>query len=332
MNTAPTLAARDRAVWSLFDDWCAGSDRLALPATPDTLARFITENPAAASTQRRRITVINSVHRTTEHPAPGDAETVRQMVNQTRAERLARLTADVAGVIDRLPAAGWTAGLFGRRDGLLLLLAAAGLSFEQISALRRADLSAAGDTLVIERHRIILTAPPYPGSVSPAQVYRRWAQILDFQDRAPSTRLLANRLDADRLPTEFSPRSLTDRALAQQQSAPIFTPIDRWGHTAFDRSALSAHSIAGIVATHLSGRSPTHRRYRPRVRHDDVPEPYQPPTYPETVLDDGYYDRGLQARRTAQASLTDVVDVLDDVEDRADEIMEKLLAVLDGQL
>lgn len=330
---APTgLVSRDHAVWSLFDDWCAGSDRVALPADPETLARFIVENPAAVTTQRRRVSVVNSVHRASEHPAPGDAESVRRMINKARAKRLSQLTADVSEIIDRLPTGGWTAGLFGRRDGLLLLLAAAGLSFEQISGLRRRDLNGTGDTLIVDRHGIVLTAPAYPGAVSPAQVYRRWSQVLDFQDRAPSTRLLADRLDADRLPTEYPPRPVSDKVLARQQSAPVFTPIDRWGHTPFDRSSLSAHSIAAIVAAHLSGRSPTHRPYRRRARRDEEPEPYQPPSYPDVVLADDYYDHGLQARREAHDSLTDVADVLDDVEDRADEILEKLLAVLDGAL
>ena len=318
-------------MWALFDDWCAAADQVALPADPMTLAQFITENPAALATQRRRITTINAVHRTAAHPAPGSADTIRRMLNQARVDRLSRLATTVAEIIDRLPTRGWTAGMFGRRDGLLLLLAASGLSFEQISALRRADLRIDGEALIVETvHPIRLDPLAHPGSLSPAQVYRRWLHILEFQDRAPSTHLLAGRLDRDSLPTSYLPRPMTEDLLAQQESAPLFTPIDRWGHTPFDRSPLAAQSIADIVASHVTGRSPSHRPYQRRPRLSDAPD-WQPEIYPETVLDDQYYESGLEARRNAHAALTDVTAELDDVEARADAILKKLLAVLDAE-
>lgn len=110
------------------------------------------------------------------------------MLNQAGAARLSHLATTGAGIIDRLPTAGWTAGLFGRRDGLVLLLAASGLTFEQISALRRGDLAVDGEPEVIESvHTIRLEPSDFPGALSPAQVYQRWLQILEVQDRAPST-------------------------------------------------------------------------------------------------------------------------------------------------
>lgn len=328
-----TLRTRDRAVWTLFEDWCAAADHVALPAGPVTLAQFIDENPAAVATHRRRITVINTVHRAEHHCAPGTAEAIRRMLNQARAERLSRLSATVAEIIYRLPTSGWTAGLFGRRDGLLLLLTSSGLSFEQISALRRSDLQTDGDALFVHgSHQIRVTSLAYPGEISPAEIHRRWLQVLEFQDRTPSTRLLADRLDADRLPATYLPRHVTDEVLAQRQSAPLFTPIDRWGHTPFDRSPLSAQSIADVLAAHVAGRSPSHRPYRRRPPASDGPEPYQPPTYPETVLDDRCYENGLRARRDAHTALTDVTATLDDVEDQADAILQRLLAVLDAEL
>ena len=327
------LGAKDRAVWGLFGDWCAGADQMTLPAGPVTLAQFIEENPAALATQRRRITTINAVHRAAGLPAPGSADTIRRMLNQARSDRLSRLVTAVADVIDQLPTSGWTAGLFGRRDGLLLLLAASGTSFEQISALRRADLRVDGEALIVENlHPVRIDPHTYPGSLSPAQVYQRWLQILEFQDRAPSTSLLADRLDADTLPTEYLPRPVTEEVAARRQRAPLFTPIDRWGHMPLDRSVLSAQSVANIVAAHVNGRSPVRRAHRRRPRPSDAPETYQPEEYPEVVLDDRYYESGLEARRNAHTALSDVAATLDDVEDRADAILEKLLAVLDGEV
>ena len=58
---------------------------------------------------------------------------------------------------------------------------------------------------------------------------------------------------------------------------------------------------------------------------------YEPEVFPEIVLDDTYYESGLEARRAARTALTDVTAALDDVEGRADEILRKLLAVLDTE-
>lgn len=109
-----------------------------------------------------------------QRPAPGGGASrpgSARMLNHARAARLARLASTVAEIIDRLPTAGWTAGLFGRRDGLVLLLAASGLSFEQISALRRGGLRVDGEALVVEgTHPIRLDPSTHPGALSPAQV------------------------------------------------------------------------------------------------------------------------------------------------------------------
>lgn len=327
MTTPTGLRATDRSVWALFRDWCAAADLPTLPADPLTVAQFIAENPAALSTQRRRVTTINSVHRAAEHPTPGSAESIRRTLNHARAQRFSSLAATADDVIGQLPSTGWTAGLFGRRDALLLLLAASGLSFGQISDLRRADLRVDRETLVLDvTHSITVDPLTARSSLAPAQVYRRWLQILEFQDRAPSTHLLASRLDTDTLPIDYLPRAMTDELVAQQQSAPLFIPIDRWGHTPFARSPLSAHSIARIVEAHISGRSPGHRPHQRHSHSDEGTETI----VPEIVLDDRYYESGLQARRTAHASLADVHGTLDDVEARADEILKKLLSILDA--
>lgn len=330
MTATLELRPKDRPVWALFEDWCAGADMTALPAGPLTLAAFIAENPAALATQRRRITVVNTVHRGANRPAPGDADTVRRMLGQERVQRLSRLQATVSEIIDRLPTAGWTAGLFGRRDGLLLLLATSGLSFEQISALRRCDLHLDGQALVVDSVHTLTLLPRAAATLTPAEIYQRWLQILEFQDRAPSTYLLANRLDADRLPTEYAPRDVGETHADQRDTAPLFTPIDRWGHTPFARAPLSAQSISRVFAAHVAGRPPAHRSLRP-FRPGDLAPATELPVYPETVLDDRHYDAGIEARRKAHEALTDVTSTLDEVEDRADAILERLLAVLDGE-
>lgn len=326
------LGVKDRSGWALFTDWCAAADHIALPAAPATLAQFIAENPAALSTQRRRITTVNTVHRAAGHPAPGRADTIRRIVNQRRTERLSRLEVVVSEIIPRLPVFGWPGGLFGRRDALLLLLASAGLRFEQISALHRNNIHIEGQTLIVGGvHPFRLAPSTYQQSLNPVAVYERWAQILEFLDRTPSTRLLAEHLDSHTLPTSDFLSTPTGTVAGGKQSGPLFTPIDRWGHTPIAGSPLSPQSVASIITAHLENQAPPHRSYSRRPRHSDAPELHEPEVFPEIVLDDTYYESGLEARRAAHTALTDVTAALDDVEDRADEILRKLLAVLDTE-
>ncbi|MDV6278749.1 recombinase [Rhodococcus erythropolis] len=326
------LGVKDRFGWALFTDWCAAADRTALPADPVTLALFIAENPAALSTQRRRITIVNAVHRTGGHRAPGGADTIRRIVNTPRADRLSRLEAIVSEIIPRLPVFGWPGGLFGRRDALLLLLASSGLSIEQISALHRTNIHIDGQTLIISGvHPVQLAPTTYQQSLNPVAVYRRWAQILDFLDRTPSTRLLAEHLDSPTLTTNTVATEETGTVAGGKQSGPLFTPIDRWGHTPIAGTALSAQSVASIITAHLENQAPPHRRYRRRPRSGDTPDVDEPEVFPEIVLDDSHHESGLHARRAAHTALTDVTAALDDVEDRADEILRKLLTVLDTE-
>lgn len=326
------LGVKDRSGWALFTDWCAAADHIALPAAPATLAQFIAENPAALSTQRRRITTVNTVHRAAGHPAPGDADTIRRIVNQRRTDRLSSLEVVASEIIPRLPTFGWPSGLFGRRDALLLLLASAGLSIEQISALHRNNIHIEGQTLIVGGvHPFRLAPSTYQQSLNPVAVYERWAQILEFLDRTPSTRLLSEHLDAHTLPTSELSSGAAGAVVGGKQSGPLFTAIDRWGHIPIAGSPLTAQSIASIITAHLENQAPPHRSYSRRPRHSDAPDVYEPEVFPEIVLDDGYYESGLEARRAAHTALTDVTAALDDVEDRADEILRKLLAVLDTE-
>lgn len=326
------LGVNDRSGWALFTDWCAAADHIALPADPVTLAQFIAEKPAALSTQRRRITTVNTVHRAAGCPPPGAADTIRRIVNTSRADRLSRLESIVSEIIPRLPTFGWPSGLFGRRDALLFLLASTGLRFEQISALRRNNIHIEGQTLIVDGiHPVRLAPATYQQSLNPGEVYERWAQILEFLDRTPSTRLLAEHLDAHTLPTSEMSSGAAGAVVGGKQSGPLFTAIDRWGHTPIAGSPLTAQSIASIITAHLENQSSPHRSYSRRPRHNDAPDVDEPEVFPDIVLDDRYYESGLEARRAAHTALTDVTAALNDVEDRADEILRKLLAVLDTE-
>ncbi len=220
------ISARYRHDWALFADWCAAADHRPIPATPEALALFLREHPAAVATQRRRLSAINAVHTGHGYPAPGRTETVRRHLDTTRASRLDRLGRLLMQRAVELPSTGWPSGLFGRRDALLLVLAATGMTFTDITGLRRRDIRLDGDTLVVitragERFRL----PPDPetGDNPAAAIHRRWVQIQAFLDQHPGTHLLRHHLTD---PVEI----IVDPLDEEQARQPLLCPIDRWGH------------------------------------------------------------------------------------------------------
>ena len=199
-NSSPTPRVPHRYVhdWALFTDWCDVCEHRALPAHPTVVAEFLADHPAAAGTQRRRVTAINAVHTTNSLPAPGRAETIRQLLNETRAERMERVRSVAWQRIPQIPTTGWPDGLFGRRDALILTLVVGGLGFEDIAGLRRTDLTADDAALVVRvGERWIRIPDGSDGPVSAVAMHRRWVEVLGFLDRYPSTQLLAQRLDRD---------------------------------------------------------------------------------------------------------------------------------------
>ncbi|MCK0089233.1 hypothetical protein MWU77_00370 [Rhodococcus sp. F64268] len=313
------LPARYRHDWALFADWCAAVDRPPIPASPDTLALFLGEHPAADATQRRRLSAINAVHTDHGYPAPGRTETVRRHLDATRAQRLDRLGCLLVQRAVELPTTGWPSGLFGRRDALLLVLAATGMTFVDITRLRRRDLRLDGNTLVAttragERVRLV----PYPetGGNPAATIYRRWAEIQTFLDQYPGTHLLRHHLTE---PTEI----ITDPLDAEQARQPLLCPIDRWGHLPHAQP-MTPQSVSTLVRAHLSGRVPA-RRALPVPSKDDTDTCLEP----EIDLDPGYYDRGIAARRRNHETLEDLTDVFDELEARADALLEDLMGVLE---
>jgi hypothetical protein len=314
------IPSRYRHDWALFADWCAAADHRPIPAAPDMLALFLHEHPAAVATQRRRLSAINAVHTGHGYPAPGRTETVRRHLDITRASRLDRLARLLLQRATELPTEGWPSGLFGRRDALLLVLAATGMSFTDITRLRRRDLSLDGDTLVVttragERFRLALD--PESGDNPAATIYQRWAEIQAFLDLYPGTHLLRYHLTD---PIEI----IADPLDAEQARQPLLCPIDRWGHLPHGQQ-MTPQSVSVLVRAHLSGRAPV-RRALPVPSQDNTSAPVES----GVILDSGYYDRGTAARRRDHHGLEDLTGVFDEIEARADALFDELLRVLEG--
>ncbi|MFF0284270.1 hypothetical protein ACFYSW_28645 [Rhodococcus aetherivorans] len=317
------IPTRYRHDWALFADWCTATDQLALPASPEALALFLREHPAAPATQRRRVSAINTVHTHRGHPAPGRSETVRRRLDAARAARHDRLAPLLHQRAAQLPTTGWPSGLFGRRDALLLTLAATGMPFAQLARLRRGDIRLEAGTLVATTdggERFCL-APESAAAECPAvAVYRRWAEIQAFLDAYPNTDLLAQHLTD---PVEVEQVALTYRQARQ----PLLSPIDRWGHLPLMPQPMTAQSITSLVRDHLAGRAPA-RTPLPLRKQGDRDDPH---VGGETGidLDPHYYERGVAARRQARDRLDGLADVFDDIEARADALLQDLLNVLE---
>ncbi|MDN5760399.1 MAG: hypothetical protein L0H59_18070, partial [Tomitella sp.] len=191
----PRVSAGYRADWALFCDWCAAVGEDPLPAATATLVAFLQAHPAAAVTQRRRLTAIRAAHTRDGWPTPGLAATDGRFVEHQRAPAG---RAQLRHVVAALPTAGWPAGLLGRRDALLLVLSqVVGLTFTQIERLQRSDMHvehpAEGVPLLVvttDGRRWQVPAEEDPRSC-PVAVYLRWARLRTFFDKRPSTAALA---------------------------------------------------------------------------------------------------------------------------------------------
>lgn len=314
------IPARYRHDWALFTDWCIAADRNPVPAAPETLALFLHEHPAAVATQRRRLSAINAVHTDHGYPPPGRTETVRRYLDTARTHRLDRLARLLMQRAAELPTTGWPSGLFGRRDAMLLVLASTGMSFTDITRLRRRDLRFDGDTLVVTTRsgeRFRLASDPETGDNPAVMIYRRWADIQTFLDQYPGTHLLRQHLTD---PVEI----VADPLDAEQARQPLLCPIDRWGHLPHAHP-MTPQSVSMLVRAHLSGHAPVRKTLR-------VPSQDEVHVWvdPEITLDPAYYERGTAARRRSHSDLDGLAEVFEEVEARADVLFNNLLSILDG--
>lgn len=314
--------------WALFVDWCTAADIESLPASPVTLVEFLDENPAGDTVQLRRVSAINHTHLDAGHPAPGRATSLRLALDSARSDRVIRRAVQYQAIATGLPTAGSTAALFGRRDAVLLLLAAAGLSYNAIAELDSGDITIDGESIWISgRHRIRIDPHDVTG-FRPVEVWERWHTILQFSDRYPSTTLLAEHLQDNTFP------AMSGWPI---RSGPIAVPIDRWGHMPFPVAAMTAAEIGSVIARHRAGNAPLHTsRSQSAVDSRNLGDTEQlrvidsPDLELSVELDSGYYFSGVDARRRAHVALAGVPAMVDDVEDRIEVLLQRTLDLLES--
>ncbi|MGW5383995.1 recombinase [Nocardia sp. NPDC003963] len=303
------LPDRYRSAWEEFDDWCTARHLPSWPAPPGVVVAYLVANPKSPATQRGRVTAINAAHRRAGLPAPGRAEAVRELYNPARAARRARTRTAVDAVLTELPVSGWVRGLFGRRDAVLLTLAAAGLSFPRLAGLRQEQIQVTDTAVIVDDGMLVLPARPDESLLCPVQILRRWAAVTNLAPRGYGHAILAEQLTENTLaPADFDSRWATQ---------PLLTAFDAYGYPAGHAPIGRLHPLhpttaAAIAAAHLSGNP---RRHRNRPRTAPVPEQVPAPPVVEPIdLDPGYYDRGVAARwrdRPAHDELDDLLDALE---------------------
>jgi site-specific recombinase XerD len=143
-----------RAEWQFFTLWCSARGLELLQASPETVARFLSDQATAgvkASTIARRAAAIGYAHKLAGYPEPPtNAEMVKAVMRGihraigTAPERKAPATADLIGeMLQRCPVT-----LAGKRDRALLALGFAGAFWRsELVALEVADLAQVTDGL-----------------------------------------------------------------------------------------------------------------------------------------------------------------------------------------
>ncbi len=123
-----------------FSQWCSSLGLIALPATPNTLARFLAAQAVQGikpSTLIRRLAAIRTAHETQGHPNPTQHKGIKAVLKGIKREKGAAQGKKAPATAERVERmiAGCSETITGLRDKALLLLGFAG-------AFRRSELVA----------------------------------------------------------------------------------------------------------------------------------------------------------------------------------------------
>ncbi len=214
-----------RADWADFNLWCNEHGRIALPATPDTVALYLTAcaQGLKPSTIQRRLASISEAHKAAGHESPTSSPVVRAVWQGIRREKgvatvgkSPTLTADVRKMIEHLP----DGKLLSARDRALLLIGYAG-------AMRRSELVALDVEDVVQTEEGL---------------------VVTIQ-RSKTDQVGAGRKVG--IPYGSDPLTCPVRALAKWKAASrvtdgaLFRAVDRHGNVSVER--LSDQTVARVV-------------------------------------------------------------------------------------
>ncbi|WP_189339081.1 hypothetical protein [Williamsia muralis] len=301
-----------RGDWQLYTDWCTAFDVDALGSSALTTARYLHFEPdRSRATLRRRVSAINTAHRLTGRTPPGTITAVRTLLSARERHQHTAVQA-----IPRLPTFGWPAGLFGRRDALILtLVCRLGIPVGEVGDLRCGDITAdpVDGTVHIGGHHLLTAAPELDERYGPYAVWLRWARLRDLTLRRPSPLSWAPVLHQ----APVRPPHITVVTYEPADPDAVLLPaFDRWGNPTAPigdtTTGLSPRAVSAILATHLraTGRPVTDRALWAQALTDRHTPPTEPASVPTPVVDlPDTYDDGVFARRRANTDLGDLDDI-----------------------
>ena len=320
--------------WALFTDWCHMAGEWDLPADPGIVVSFLTDCPAASATQRRRVAAIDHHHTTAGYPRPGEFPTVRARLGRPAADKAAApdMPEEVAGALHGLPSHGWTRGMFGRRDGCLLVISqVAGVPYKHLATLTAGDITLVDGTARIENPAGAWMVAPNPDPpVCGACAVVRWLRALDLVTTRPSKRDLARALKKAKQVTSRSPHLCRSKRRIDEATTtePLLPPIDHWGYIPFPVHRLTPHSLSRRVRDLLDGDLGAHRDLP--VDTDQEPETPAAVTVPapRAVYTRADAQRAWDRRRADLRDIAGVDDLLNGVDARARELQQRTAAIL----
>jgi len=342
----PVLSPRTRrtyaADWALFTDWCTATDTTALPADPRTVVDFLTGCPAALASQRCRVAAIDHHHTAHGYERPGESVAVRAALGRPTGEPFQPTDRDrdaVETALRGLPSHGWTAGMFGRRDRCLVVLSQlAGVPYRHLARLAAGGISIADGAVMIRAAagEWTIGAADDVEVCGPCAVVR-WLKILDLAVTKPSTKTIARALKRanaiDRSPHVCRAGPVLGETT---RGVPLLPPIDQWGALPLPLQRLSPHSLSRRTRDLLAGDLGAHRDLpvdpdpEPEATRAGRPPVIEPPAASDYKPADAAaaWDR----RRQDLQDLAGIIDVLTDVERRADELNRRASELVEGWL
>lgn len=331
--TVPAAPGRRDRHWALFADWCAANARCGLPASPVTIAAFLTELPAGPVTVARRVRAIDAAHRAAGLAAPGASPELDALLGRTRPGP--RFETDLlAKALANITIGGWPAGIVGRRDAAVVaLICAAGLTRSQVQALRievREDLPLGSrisvGTAAGERGwpADLLAAMPKAEAAGdcPACALARWLDVASRLARSGWRAVRAELADygevaAGEETTHSCGHALGGAPAGGGGGVPLFCAIDRHGapETGW---AISTRSLTAIVAGRLATAEQGDAK-------EAVPEAALRSSPPAGVSD---HEWGMAQRRVAEERFAQIEATLDEAEAEAEAILARVHAAM----
>ena len=230
--------------------------------------------------------------------------------------------------------------MFGRRDRCLLVLSQlAGVPYHHLARLTAGDIYIAEGVVTIRSEAGEWTLRPADDGLlcGPCAVVR-WLKILDLAVTKPSTKIIARALKRTKAVDHRSVHVCHRGPVLDEatRGVPLLPPIDQWGALPLPLQRLSPHSPSRRARDMLAGDLGAHRD----LPVDPDPEPgltapEKPPvTEPavSTAYDAADAAAAWDRRRRDLDDLAGIIDVLTDVERRADELNRRAAELVEGWL